>query len=241
MTQIMGFGNTQTSVRKSLVLVYFPSIDRSYSYFNDRFELKKGDLVFVEGNLYDTIGEVKEISYSFKIKLSNYKRIRAVLDTNISGEFFSDKNYYITYDLSGLNYEKVVSWLIPPEDEVFEEEKNGEFFSIFDLEKLGAAPEIIKRGEDYFKNDRVLFLEASETAVRAIVAGEEYYTVEFERRENEIACPICSCYCFGSCKHEVAVILKLRELIEKFGNTPFSAISKPVFNRFVKPEKLVIE
>lgn len=36
--------------RKLVVEVHFPSRNANYSYYNDRFNLKKGDYVFVEGN-----------------------------------------------------------------------------------------------------------------------------------------------------------------------------------------------
>lgn len=35
----------------SVVRVYFPERDRAYSYYNDRFDLHKGDVVYVSGKL----------------------------------------------------------------------------------------------------------------------------------------------------------------------------------------------
>ena len=39
---------------KSLVQVRFPEINRTYAYYNDRFDLREGDLVFVTGKLAGT-------------------------------------------------------------------------------------------------------------------------------------------------------------------------------------------
>ena len=44
--------------RKSVVQVYFPDRDRSYSYYNDQFDLQCGDIVFVEGKLEGVRGRV---------------------------------------------------------------------------------------------------------------------------------------------------------------------------------------
>ena len=66
---------------KSVVQVRFPSQGRSYSYYNDRFDLHVGDIVFVEGKLEGVKGIVTELSRTFKIRLSDYKRVIAVADT----------------------------------------------------------------------------------------------------------------------------------------------------------------
>ena len=64
----------------SVVQVYFESRDRSWTYYNDRFDLHEGDLVYVEGKLEGVRGRVVEVSYNFRIKLADYKRVIAVAD-----------------------------------------------------------------------------------------------------------------------------------------------------------------
>ena len=44
-------------------------------------------MVYVDGKLEGQRGRVVEVSYTFKIKLSDYKRVIAVVDTNVSGQF----------------------------------------------------------------------------------------------------------------------------------------------------------
>ena len=39
----------RTIPRRSVVQVYFAANHRSLAYYNDRFDLKPGDLVFVDG------------------------------------------------------------------------------------------------------------------------------------------------------------------------------------------------
>ena len=61
---------------RSLVLIHFPARNMTLSYYNDQFDLHCGDLVFVDGKLEGFRGHVVDVCYTFKIKLSDYKRIR---------------------------------------------------------------------------------------------------------------------------------------------------------------------
>ena len=74
--------------RKSVVRVHFPARNMDLSYYNDAFDLKCGDIVFVEGKLEGLRGRVVDVAYNFKIKLSDYKKVISVADTNVRGEFF---------------------------------------------------------------------------------------------------------------------------------------------------------
>lgn len=67
--------------RKSLVQVYFPDRNTTLTYFNDRFDLYCGDLVYVDGKLTGLIGRITDVNYNFKIKISDYKRVIALVDT----------------------------------------------------------------------------------------------------------------------------------------------------------------
>ena len=74
--------------RKSVVQVSFPGRGGALAYYNDQFDLKVGDRVYVEGKLEGQLGYVAAVNYSFKIKLSEYKRVIAVADTNVHGQFY---------------------------------------------------------------------------------------------------------------------------------------------------------
>ena len=54
---------------KSLVQVRFPDRNMTLSYYNDSFDLHRGDLVFVDGKLEGLRGIVVDVSYNFKIKM----------------------------------------------------------------------------------------------------------------------------------------------------------------------------
>ena len=80
---------------KSVVQVRFPSQGRSYSYYNDRFDLHVGDIVFVEGKLEGVKGIVTELSRTFKIRLSDYKSVIAVADTEVKDRLYFGGSHLI--------------------------------------------------------------------------------------------------------------------------------------------------
>ena len=58
---------------KSLVQAYFPERNQTLTYFNDQFDMKRGDFVFVNGKLEGICGIVREVNKNFKIKVADYK------------------------------------------------------------------------------------------------------------------------------------------------------------------------
>ena len=84
--------------KKSVVKVYFIGSGKKLSYYNDQFDLHNGDMVYVEGSMEGQRGRVIEVSYNFKIKLSDYKRVVAVIDTNVHGQFFMAGSHFVAFD-----------------------------------------------------------------------------------------------------------------------------------------------
>ena len=119
----------QTAPRKSVVQVYFPTRGTTLSYYNDRFDLKCGDLVYVDGKLEGIPGFVRSVNYTFKIKLSDYKRVIAVADTSVHGEFCMAGSHFVTFDRAALPKEKIRLWFLAPSTD------EGEFVA-----GCGAAP-----------------------------------------------------------------------------------------------------
>ena len=67
--------------RRSVVRVHFPQRNMTLAYYNDRFDLHRGDLVYVDGKLEGMRGRVVDVNYNFRIDLADYKRVIAVADT----------------------------------------------------------------------------------------------------------------------------------------------------------------
>lgn len=225
----------QVVPKKSLVKVSFPGRGGSLAYYNDQFDLRCGDLVYVDGKLEGLQGRVVEVSYNFKIKISDYKRVIAVADTSVKGELRMAGSHFVTFDPSVLPYSKVRGWFRPPvkEDEEYASGSDGVSFPLEQMHQLPVSAAIAERGHQYYWDNKVRYLCVDGGKGRAIVEGTENYEVEFEYRDGRISGLLCDCPCPGHCKHEVAALLQLRETLEKIEamDPPerryFAAVCKP--------------
>ena len=224
-TAVMPAVGIQSAPRKSVVRVYFPERDMTCAYYNDAFDLHPGDTVYVEGKLEGLRGRVVEVSYSFKIKLTDYKRVISKADTEVHGEFFMGGSHFIAFDPFAIPFAKVRTWFKAPEDpeDPYVSCTEDRPFSLDRLD-LKIKPHIAERGEDYYLQNRVAYISIDGDCGRAIVEGGEPYEVEFTYRNGQISNLICNCFCTDTCKHEFAAMLQLREtlrIIEEHYAEPF--------------------
>ena len=205
------------AARKSVVQVHFAARNMTLAYYNDRFDLQCGDWVYVDGKLEGLLGQVVKVTYHFKIRLSDYKRVIFAVDTRVRGKFFMAGTHFVAFDRAALPYAKAAAWFIPPktEGEEFVSGDDDEGFPLCDLSKMEIGAEVFERGRNYYLENRVQYLCLDGTHGRAVVEGREGYEVEFEYRNGQIENLVCSCFCSCHCKHELAVMLQLRETLEK--------------------------
>lgn len=178
----------------SVVQVYFPSRSRELSYYNDRFDLREGDTVFVDGKLAGERGQVT--------------------DVRVEGEFRPLGAHMVTFDRGALPFEQVRTWLLPPEEE-------GEYYVHYsdkrmplgDFGALHISNDVRERGQFYFLTDHVRYLSLDGVEGRAVVEGTRGYAVEFRYEDGQISRLNCSCPCGYHCKHEVAVMLQLKRTL----------------------------
>ena len=139
--------------KKSLVQVYFPKRGMDLSYYNDQFDLQVGDIVYVDGKLEGLRGRVTAVNYSFKIKLSDYKRVVAVADTHISGELHMAGSHLVSFDPQTIPYEKIITWFKAPdkEDDVYVSGSDDHSFRLDDLSGMKVTSAIAERGHDYYR------------------------------------------------------------------------------------------
>ena len=203
--------------RKSVVQVWFADRGMKLAYYNDRFDLKVGDLVYVDGKLEGLRGRVTEVNYNFKIKLSDYKQVIAVADTEVHGEFFTAGSHFITFDPAVLPKEKAVLWFKAPnnEEDEFVSGNDDAAFLLEDLKQMKVSAAVAERGHEYYRYNKVRYICVDGSRGYAIVEGSEAYEVEFTYRGGEISNLTCSCFCAYPCKHEFAAMLQLKESFEK--------------------------
>ena len=202
--------------RKPVVQVSFPDLGMALAYYNDQFDLRVGDLVYVDGKLEGQRGRVVEVNYNFKIKISDYKRVIALVDTNVRGQFHNAGSHFVTFDPSAIPSSKVVTWFKAPikDDDVFVSGCDDTSFCLENLKEMKVSAAIAERGHDYYMDNKVRYISIDGTHGFAIVEGSEAYEVEFEYRNGQISNLTCSCFCSYNCKHEFAAMLQLRETLE---------------------------
>lgn len=201
--------------RRSMVQVYFAERNMNLAYYNDQFDLHCGDTVYVDGKLEGMRGRVTQVSYNFKIKVSDYKRVIAVADTAVNGRFFMAGSHFVTFDRAALPGSKVVTWYKAPakEDDAFVSGSDDTAFCLDDLWGMNVSAGIAERGHNYYTESRVRYISLDGSKGYAIVEGSTAYEVEFEYRDGTISGLICSCFCSCSCKHEFAAMLQLKEAL----------------------------
>ena len=201
--------------KKSVVQVYFPGSGRKLAYYNDQFDLHCGDLVYVDGAMEGQRGRVVEVSYNFKIKLSDYQRVIAVIDTDVHGRFFMAGSHFIAFDPATLPAAKTRLWFLPPakEDDDIISSNDDSFFSLEDLSGMNVTKAIAEHGYDYYTENRVRYLSINGIHGYAIVEGSKRYEVEFEYQDGMIRNLLCDCPCTYHCKHEFSTMLQLKETL----------------------------
>lgn len=234
--------------RKSVVQVRFPGWDKGLAYYNDQFGLKPGDPVYVDGKLEGQLGIVTAVNYNFKIKLSEHKRVIALVNTDVHGKFYMAGSHFVSFDPNVLPPAQVTLWFCAPasEEEVYVSGDDDFSFSLDDLQEMGIGSAIAERGYQYYMENRVQYLCMNGTKGYAIVQGSHAYTVEFEYNDGTISKLVCDCFCSYPCKHEFAAMLQLRETLEliqkqyaeEYAQTDrFAAICKETLFRFAVSRK----
>lgn len=235
--------NTRSVPRKSVVQVRFAGRGMSLAYYNDMFDLKCGDMVYVDGKLEGQLGHVVEVNYNFKIKISDYKKVIAVVDNEVHGQFNMCGSHFVTFEREALPYNKVITWFKAPgkEDDEYVSGNDNSVFLLENLKDMKVNPSVAERGHDYYIENRVRYISIDGTKGYAIVEGSESYEIEFNYHNGEISGLVCSCFCSYNCKHEFAAMLQLKEtlqLIEKNYESQyketgyFAAIHKGTFFAF---------
>ena len=205
-------------LRKSVVNVYFAEKHMTLPYYNERFDLKRGDLVYVDGKLAGIRGRVTEVNHHFKIKIADYKRVIAVVDTEVHGEFFMAGSHFVTFDRRALPAHQVVTWFkTPVVREEFAIGGDGDAFQLNDLSGMNVTNAVAQRGNQYYIDNRVKYICLDRGKGYVLVEGGNIYEVEFEYLNGKIKNLYCDCFCNYHCKHEVATMLQLQETLALIG------------------------
>lgn len=200
--------------RASLVRVRFED-GPSHTYYNDSFDLQVADFVYVEGARANQLGRITEVGYDFKIRRSEYQRVLFVVEREVHGKFYLTPSHFISFKEGSFSPERARLWLLGPQDE--EQPLVGhsqQAVSVVEFPAL-AGEAVMERGESYYEQGRVHYLSLCGTRGYALVCGSEYYEVEFSFSVETglLSDVLCTCPCVGICKHEVATVHSLLEIL----------------------------
>ena len=249
MKSILGFGRTDECAEaevsiaeaqpaeepvRSLVTVRFPGVDSSYTYYNDIFDLHEGDMVFVSGKMAGKRGIVDSVNYRFKINLADYKRVIARPLISMRGTYAPMLDKMVSVDRETIDPDTFRRWIIPPPEEGCDppEYIKGEGYS-FDLEHLSEYPEIeeavLRRAVEYCTEGKVCYLNIKDSVGTAFVEGTKWYEVNFIYEDGAVRDMYCDCPYPGLCKHSIAVLITLREILGRIGGREFMAVNSCMF------------
>lgn len=216
-TQDCGRVRIVSEPSKSVVQVLFPGNDYPLAYYNDSFTLVPGDLVYVSGKFEGKLGRVTKVTYNFKIRLADYKRVIAVADTHICGKLYNAGSHFVAFGRDVLPREKMSLWFMPPAEENEDEYACGdcdEEYMLDDPCSFGFSPAVADKGRAYYADSRVRYFCLDGSKGFAIVEGSEPYIVEFNYDNGMISALTCNCFCSFPCKHEFATMAQLKETLD---------------------------
>ncbi|MCI5795868.1 MAG: hypothetical protein MR019_03230 [Ruminococcus sp.] len=201
----------ETAAKKSVVRVYFPARGFACSYYNDKFDLKKGDRVYVDGKLEGLLGFVTEVSYCFKIRLSEYKRVIYRVDTEIRGKLYLLGDFFISFGRNVIPKGKIFPWFICP---------NAEDDVVCSYDE-GIEAEIANTGspcDELPPDDIIPYFCIDKNTVSAVVdLGKAHpngmYEVGFTFDGTKASRMTCGCCDIGFCMHESAAVSALRGIL----------------------------
>lgn len=199
---------------RSVVNVTF-DCGKTFPYYNDAFNLQKGDSVYVDGKLAGLVGVVTDVTTKFKVDLEHYKRVLAKLDFVFHGEFVKINSLMVSFNSAALPFEQVRDWYIPPK------EKEQDFFVgegyTFDLfgDEANIEQGVYNKAIGLLIDGGLKYLSVADGVGRAVIGTENMHIVEFNYNpETHMLTDIyCDCLAFGFCKHCVAVCIAMNRLI----------------------------
>ena len=95
--------------------------------------------------------------------IADYKKVVSVANTNVTGKLWFTDSCVIDFGATNLSYEKVRSWVLPPqrEEDVFETGHDDSSFLLDKLFDMSVSSAIFKRGKEYFFESRVTYIGIS--------------------------------------------------------------------------------
>lgn len=223
--RIVGFGQDETKQMiemqpktvtvkapvRSLVSISFDRMNHPLTYYNDQFDLKPGDRVFVTGKLEGEVGLVESVTTKFRIRIADYQKVISLAQTPIHGTYSPKGNMMLSYDVDALMPDDFHKWVLPPCKEETQPEDEVVFGDGFEIPledpstAEGVDPIIFDRAIDICRSGRIGYISVRNGGGKAFIHGSRWYELDFSLRDNMIQEAYCECPYAGLCKHLLAV------------------------------------
>ncbi len=212
--QQVGTVLTEPSPVRSLVSISFEGGGRTLTYYNDRFDLRPGDRVFVSGKLAGKVGYVESVTTKFRIRLSDFEKVLSVAQTPVLGTYEPKGEMMCSYDAEAVSPESFRKWILPPMDETEGSEEiivgDGYEISMEDPTSAeGYDPSVMERAVKYCQEGKIGYVSVRNGAGKAFVHGTKWYEIDFRMSGNILREVYCDCPYPGLCKHLLAVVILL--------------------------------
>ena len=204
---------------RSLVSINFQRMSHALTYYNDQYDLKPGDRVFVTGKLEGEIGIVESVTTKFRIRISDYQRVISIAQTPISGSYVPKGDMMLSYDTDALSPDDYRKWILPtmenkgdPDEEIVF--GDGYEVPLDDPTKAeGFDGTVFERAINYCRESRIGYISLHDGTGKAFVRGSHWYEIDFTIRDNMLAEAYCDCPFAGLCKHLLAVAVLLNAMM----------------------------
>lgn len=229
---------------KSVVTVLFDN-GKDYPYYNDKFNLKVGDRVFVDGKLAGKIGTVIKVTTKFKVSTKYYKMVLEKLNPEFHGTFKKAENFMLSKGINIIPFEQMKAWLKAPvivfdnDDESEEEFYIGEGYecSLINIpESEDVEIEEYQNAFDELLSDNIKAITVNNGIGQAIVKSNHTHIVDFKMEGDKITDIYCECMTPEFCRHALAVCIAIKTFIDEkhiSNEDSFTALNTELFNFMV--------
>lgn len=202
---------TVTAPIRSLVSISFDRMNRPLTYYNDQFDLKPGDRVFVSGKLEDEVGLVESVTTKFRIRIADYQKVISLAQTPIHGTYAPKGNMMLSYDADAPMPEDFRKWVLPPRNDEDQPENEVVFGDGYEIplddpsttESVDRA--VFDRAIDICRSGRIGYISVRNGEGKAFIHGSRWYELDFSLHDNMIQEAYCECPYAGLCKHLLAI------------------------------------
>ena len=233
----IGTAVAEPSPVRSLVSISFDESGHPLTYYNDRFDLRPGDRVFVSGKLAGKVGYVESVTTKFRIRLSDFEKVISVAQTPVLGTYEPKGEMMCSYDAEAVSPEDFRKWILPPVDDAEGSEQiivgDGYEIPLEDpTEAEGYDPSVMERAVKYCQEGKIGYLSVRNGIGKAFVRGTKWYEIDFRLSGNVLREVYCDCPYPGLCKHLLAIAVLLNVMMRRRGldlERDFTLISCEMF------------